>query len=226
MLLCTSKKRPCARVLWRFPLVHAQKTFISWTAMLAAFLHCKYLLPNMRSVMPPPIPKPLKFVPIKSRKTGVANLQAFIAKHSRGIEQALVSHSKSYICWHVQWLIERIGQDYARNLASWLKKSNSYMEDPGNTSAVSKYVPHPLPHSYTRRELCTWVTINTGGRRTHVHHSDATILQWEQDNKYTLLLTLSFTWVDEYSERSDIFSLCTYSYSIVFWFCYVPILIA
>ena len=43
----------CARVLWRSPLVHAQKTFISWTAMLAAFLHCKYLLPNMRSVMPP-----------------------------------------------------------------------------------------------------------------------------------------------------------------------------
>ena len=75
--------------------------------------------------------------------------------------------------------------------------------------------PTPLPHSYTRRELCTWVTINTGGRRTHVHHSDATILLWEQDNKYTLLATLSFTRVDEHSERSDIFSLCTYSYFLI-----------
>ena len=61
-------ERPCARVLRRFPLVHAQKTFISWTAMLAAFLHCKYLLPNMRSVMPPQSPNPSNLCPSKAEK--------------------------------------------------------------------------------------------------------------------------------------------------------------
>ena len=51
---------------------------------VAAFLNCKYLLPNMRSLMPP-TPQPLKFVPIKNLKTGVVHLAAFIANLPRRI---------------------------------------------------------------------------------------------------------------------------------------------
>ena len=47
--------------LWRSPpMVHAQKTFITQPGQpeVAAFLNCKYLLPNMSSMIPPTPPTP------------------------------------------------------------------------------------------------------------------------------------------------------------------------
>ena len=100
---------------------------------VAAFLNCKYLLPNMRSLMPP-TPQPLKFVPIKKSKNWRRSPCSVYCKPSpKNSRQLEMEYMKR---WGGGTPSDQIKTQTCQKL--YLRTITIVQEDPGNGS-LSKY---------------------------------------------------------------------------------------
>ena len=98
---------------------------------VAAFLNCKYLLPNMRSLMPP-TPQPLKFVPIKKSKNWRRSPCSVYCKPSpKNSRQLEMVYMKRWGTPSDQMKTQTCQKLY-------LRTTTIVQEDPGNGS-LSKY---------------------------------------------------------------------------------------